>query len=40
MTIGFDEALSLIVIVPDIVPCDFGINTTLMVQFAPAATFA
>ena len=37
---GLDEALSLTVIVPDIVPCDFGINITLMVQLVAAAIFA
>src|SRR5579864_5149691 len=38
MTCGLDDALSLIVTVPDFVPFDFGEKVTLIVQFAPAAT--
>ena len=37
---GLPLALSLIVTVPFCVPVDVGLNVTLMVQFAPAATEA
>jgi hypothetical protein len=37
-TIGFDDALSLIVTVPDFAPLDIGENVTLIGQLAPAAT--
>jgi hypothetical protein len=36
IAIGFDDALSLMVTVPDFAPCDFGEKVMLMVQFAPA----
>jgi hypothetical protein len=37
MTCGFDDALSLMVTVPDVAPFDFGEKVTLMVQLAPEA---
>src|SRR5579862_5126214 len=40
MTCGFDEALSMMVIVPCLAPFCVGENVTLIVHFAPAATFA
>jgi hypothetical protein len=40
ITCGLDDTLSLIVTVPDFVPCVFGEKVTLMVQFAPTATLA
>ena len=38
ITIGFDDALSWIVTVPDFDPVDVGENVTLIEQLAPAAT--
>lgn len=38
MTIGFDDALSLMVTVPDFAPVEVGEKVTLIVQLAPAAT--
>src|SRR5438876_852284 len=35
---GLPAALSVIVIVPDLAPVAVGVNVTLVVQFAPAAT--
>ena len=40
ITCGFDDALSIIVIVPVFAPFWVGENVTLTVQFAPAATLA
>jgi hypothetical protein len=37
ITCGLEDALSLIVTVPDFAPCVFGEKVTLMVQFAPGA---
>jgi hypothetical protein len=37
ITCGLDDALSLIVTVPDFAPFVFGENVTPMVQLAPAA---
>lgn len=38
ITCGFDDALSLIVTLPDFAPLDFGEKVTLIVQLALAAT--
>jgi hypothetical protein len=38
MTMGFEDALSWIVTVPDFAPVDWGENVTLIEQFAPAGT--
>jgi hypothetical protein len=40
ITIGLDEALSLMVTVPDFAPCEGGEKATLIVQFDPGATLA
>jgi hypothetical protein len=40
ITCGFDDALSLIVTVPDFAPCDFGEKVTLMEQLPPGSTLA
>jgi hypothetical protein len=40
ITCGFDEALSMMVIVPCAAPCFVGENVALIVQLAPAATLS
>jgi hypothetical protein len=40
ITIGFEDALLLIVTVPDLAPCEVGEKVTLISHLAPGATLA